>query len=342
MTETVILGIESSCDETSAAVVADGRRVMSNIVASQADLHEKYGGVVPEIAARAHIANIIPVIDEAMATAGVNRDDIDAVAVAHCPGLGPALLIGVTAAKMLAWSWDKPLIGVNHLHGHLQSVMLEEDHECFPAAALVVSGGHTSIYNCRDPLHLDLLGRTRDDAAGEAFDKVAMILRLPYPGGPSIERLAANGDPKAISFPRTYLEKDSLDFSFSGLKTAVLYHCRGQNMLGADRVPQMSESEKADIAASFQAAVVEVLVKKTMLAARQLDAHTVLLGGGVAANSALRDALQEACSADDRRLLVAPRKYCTDNAAMVAGLGYHMLQADMIAELNLEARPTVG
>ena len=340
MGRTMILGIESSCDETAAAVVADGRDVLSNVVASQAALHEKYGGVVPEIAARAHIENIIPVTTEAMSKAGVTSDDIEAVAVAYCPGLGPALLIGVTAAKVLAWSWQKPLIGVNHLHGHLQSVMLEEDSGCFPAVALVVSGGHTSIYHCRGPLSLELMGRTRDDAAGEAFDKVAMVLQLPYPGGPSIEKQAAKGDPKAIAFPRTYLEKDSLDFSFSGIKTAVLYHCRGQDMRGRNRVAQMSEQEKSDIAASFQAAVVDVLVGKTMMAAQQTGTDTVLLGGGVAANSALREALREACVADGRRLVVAAREHCTDNAAMVAGLGYHLLQAGMVADLTLEARPT--
>jgi N6-L-threonylcarbamoyladenine synthase len=200
----------------------------------------------------------------------------------------------------------------------------------------VVSGGHTSLYSCRTPLELELIGSTRDDAAGEAFDKVAMILKLPYPGGPSIEKAARQGNPKAIHFTRTYLEKDSLDFSFSGVKTAVLYHCRGQNMLGEDRVPQMSEQEIADIAASFQAAVIDVLVKKTLLAAEQQSAKTVLLGGGVAANSVLREQLQNACVRQNIKLIVAEKKYCTDNAAMVAGLAYHKLQAGLTAELNIE------
>ncbi len=334
----LVLGLESSCDETAAAIVADGRDVISSVVASQAKLHEKYGGVVPEIAARAHIENILPVLRETFEQANVTPQAIDAVAVAHCPGLVPALLVAVTAAKALAWAWGKPLIAINHLHSHLQSVMLEHDVASFPAVALVVSGGHTSLYHCRGPLALEPMGRTRDDAAGEAFDKVATILGLPYPGGPSIEKLAHEGDPKAIAFPRTLLEKGSLDFSFSGIKTAVLYHCRGQNMLGQDRTAQMSRQEKADIAASFQAAVIEVLVKKTLLAAQQADAQTVLLGGGVAANTTLREALRDACTAQGLHLEVAARKYCTDNAAMVAGLGYHKLMAGELADLALEAR----
>ena len=336
---TLILGLESSCDETAAAVVADGRDVLSSVVASQARLHEKYGGVVPELAARAHIQNLLPVLRETLAQAHVAPADLDAIAVAHTPGLVPALLIAVTAAKTLAWAWQKPLIAINHIHSHLQSVMLEHDESCFPAVALVVSGGHTSLYHARDPLLLELLGRTIDDAAGEAFDKVATILQLPYPGGPNIEKIARLGDPNAIDFPRTWLAKDSLDFSFSGIKTAVLYYCRGQNMLGQNRVPAMTEKEKADVAASFQKAVVDVLTKKTLRAADRTNSNTVLLGGGVAANSALRDALQHACEKTHRRLVVAPKKYCTDNAAMVAGLAYHKLRANQTADLTLEALP---
>jgi len=338
MAETIILGIESSCDETAAAVVADGQEVLSNIVASQVELHKRYGGVVPELAARAHIEKIIPVLREALDKSQVKPEALAAIAVANCPGLTPALLIGVTAAKTLAWAWQKPLIAVNHVHGHLQSVMLEQQKDCFPAVALVVSGGHTSIYYCQGPLELELLGRTLDDAAGEAFDKVATILKLPYPGGPSIEKLSREGDPRAIRFPRTYLEKDSLNFSFSGVKTAVLYHCRGQNMLGQDRVPHMSQKEKADIAASFQAAVVEVLVKKTLMAARQRNVNTILLGGGVAANNCLRVELEQQCHQAGKKLIVSSKKYCTDNAAMVAGLAYHKLQVGQIADLGLEAR----
>jgi N6-L-threonylcarbamoyladenine synthase len=242
-----ILGIETSCDETAAAVVADGKVVKSAVVASQAKLHEKYGGVVPEIASRAHIEKIYPVVKEAMEQAGVGRDDIDAIAVANQPGLTIALVVGVTAAKTLSFARGKPLIAINHLHAHLQSAVMAEDDIQLPAAALIVSGGHTSLYDYRSPLEPRLLGSTIDDAAGEAFDKVATILKLPYPGGPSIEKTAADGDPAAIKFPRSMLGRDSLDFSFSGIKTAVLYHCRGQNMKGQNRVDSMRRQEIADI-----------------------------------------------------------------------------------------------
>ncbi len=335
---TTILGIESSCDETSASVVIDGKEVLATTIASQIEMHKKFGGVVPELAARAHIENIIPIIMSAMEKASVTKDQIDAIAVANCPGLSPALLIGVTAAKTLSWSWNIPLIDVNHVHCHLQSVMLDGETNCFPSVALVVSGGHTSIYDCKEPLSLNLIGKTIDDAAGEAFDKVAMILKEPYPGGPSIEKLARDGNPKTIRFPRSMLNKESLDFSFSGLKTAVLYHCCGQDMQGASRVDKMSHQEKADIAASFQAAVIDVLVKKTLIATRRLKAKTVLLGGGVAANSALRNDLEAACSNEGIRLVIASRKYCTDNAAMVAGSAYYKYKAGMFADLTLEAR----
>lgn len=337
-----ILGIETSCDETAAAVVTNGHQVRSSVVASQTKLHEKYGGVVPEIASRAHIENIYPVLTEAMSQARVRGEDLDAVAIANQPGLTVALVVGVTTAKTLSFMWGKPLIAINHLHAHLQSAMLGEEQIGLPAVALVVSGGHTSLYDCESPLELTLLGSTIDDAAGEAFDKVATILNLPYPGGPSIERLAQQGNPKAIRFPRSMLGKDSLDFSFSGLKTAVLYHCRGQDMKGADRVNQMSAQEIADIAASFQAAVIDVLVKKTKRAAEHIGAQTVLLGGGVAANGTLRDALRAMCEQckPPRQLLVAPKQYCTDNAVMVASLAYHKYQAGLFADLSLEPSPT--
>jgi len=335
-----ILGIETSCDETAAAVVADGKVVKSAVVASQAKLHEKYGGVVPEIASRAHIEKIYPVIKEAMEQADVGRDDIDAIAVANQPGLTIALVVGVTAAKTLSFAWDKPPIAINHLHAHLQSAIMSEDDLELPAAALIVSGGHTSLYDYRSPLEPRLLGSTIDDAAGEAFDKVATILKLPYPGGPSIEKTAADGNPAAIRFPRSMLERDSLDFSFSGIKTAVLYHCRGQNMKGRNKVDSMGRQEIADIAASFQAAVVEVLVKKTQRAIRKIGAKTVLLGGGVAANSALRAALQQMCDGmkPPTKLLVAPKQYCTDNAVMVASLAYYKYKAGLFADLTLEPK----
>ena len=335
-----ILGIETSCDETAAAVVADGRIVKSAVVSSQSKLHEKYGGVVPEIASRAHLEQIYPVIAEAMAEAKVSKDKIDAIAVANQPGLTIALVVGVTAAKTLSFVWGKPLIAINHLHAHLQSAMLAEEKLELPAAALIVSGGHTCLYDCESPLELELLGSTIDDAAGEAFDKVATILKLPYPGGPSIEKAAKNGNPEAIKFPRSLLGPESLDFSFSGVKTAVLYYCRGQDMKGEDKVDSMSEGKKADIAASFQEAVIDVLLIKTQRAVEKIGAKTILLGGGVAANSELRRRLQKMCdeAEEPKKLLVAPKQYCTDNAVMVGSLGYYKYRAGLFADLSLEAK----
>ena len=335
-----ILAIESSCDETAAAIVQDGHTVKASVVASSVDLHQKYGGVVPEIASRAHIENIYPVLQETLDQAGLGPDDIDAVAVANQPGLTIALVVGVTAAKTLAFMWDKPLVAVNHVHAHLQSAMLEQTELDLPAVALVVSGGHTSLYDCESALELNLLGSTIDDAAGEAFDKVASILNLPYPGGPSIEKTAKNGNPKAVQFPRSMLDRDSLDFSFSGIKTAVLYHCCGQDMKGENQVQDMSQQGVADIAASFQAAVIDVLVKKTQRAADRIGAKSILLGGGVAANTALREGLQAMADTTQRALLVAPRKYCTDNAVMVGSLAYHKFQAGLFADMTLEPKAT--
>jgi len=337
-----ILGIETSCDETAAAVVADGKVVKSSIVASQTKLHEKYGGVVPEIASRAHIEKIYPVIAEAMTQANVTKDDTDAIAVANQPGLTIALVVGVTAAKTLSFMWGKPLIAINHLDAHLQSAMLSEDKLELPAVALIVSGGHTCLYECRSPLELELLGSTIDDAAGEAYDKVATILRLPYPGGPNIEKTAEKGNPNAIKFPRTMLGPESLDFSFSGIKTAVLYYCHGQDMKGENKVDSMSEQEIADIASSFQAAVIDVLVEKTRRAVEKIGAKTILLGGGVAANNQLRSRLKQMCeeTVPAKRLLIAPKRYCTDNAVMVASLGYHKFKAGLFADLMLEPEAT--
>jgi N6-L-threonylcarbamoyladenine synthase len=344
-----ILGIETSCDETAAAVVADGRTIKSSIVASQTKLHEKYGGVVPEIASRAHIENIYPVIAEAIAQADVTKNDIDAIAIANQPGLTIALVVGVTAAKTISFVWGKPLIAINHLYAHLQSAMLsavrhldDEDNLELPAVALIVSGGHTCLYDCRSSLELKLLGSTIDDAVGEAFDKVAAILKLPYPGGPSIEKAAEKGNPDAIKFPRTMLNPQSLDFSFSGIKTAVLYYCHGQDMKGKDKVSSMSRQEIADIAASFQKAVIDVLVEKTRRAAERIGAKTILLGGGVAANSELRNRFGQMCDSaiPPRKLLVAPKPYCTDNAVMVASLAYHKYKAALFADLTLEPTAT--
>jgi N6-L-threonylcarbamoyladenine synthase len=335
-TAITILGIETSCDETAAAIVCDGRQILSSVVASQTKLHEKYGGVVPEIASRAHLENILPVIEEALTKANVTAAQIDAVAVAHQPGLAIALMVGVTAAKTLAFAWQKPLIGLNHLHAHLQSAILASETMELPAVALIVSGGHTSLYDVESAMELRLLGSTIDDAAGEAFDKVATILKLPYPGGPNIEKTAKNGNPKAVDFPRSLMDKESLDFSFSGLKTAVLYHCQGQDMKGQNRVASMIPQEIADIAASFQKAVVDTLVIKTLRAVRKVGAKTVLVGGGVAANTALREAMGKMCDENKLSLLIAPRPLCTDNAAMVASLAYYYYKAGRFSGLDLE------
>lgn len=320
---TRILGIESSCDETAAAVVANGHDVQSNVVASQVELHRKFGGVVPEIASRAHIECIHNVVRMALEEAKCEPADIDAIAYTCRPGLVGSLLIGATAAKTLGWAWQKPLIAVNHVEAHAVSASIGVDPAPWQAVALVVSGGHTSLYLVEDFDSVKLLGSTIDDAAGEAFDKVATMLGLGYPGGPVIDRVSASGDPKAHAFPRTLLDSDSLDFSFSGLKTAVRYkiHGTGQTTGGLE---QLSDKDIADIAASFQQAVVDVLVKKTMRAIAQTGATTVVLGGGVAANRSLRKSLELEC--DNRKLAFhAPKMaYCVDNAAMIASLGFHM------------------
>ena len=332
-----ILGVETSCDETAAAVVSDGQEVLSSIVASQDELHGKFGGVVPEIASRAHIERINPVITEALERAAIRPGELAAIAVANRPGLIGSLLIGVSAAKTLAWAWDKPLIDIDHVQAHIYAASLGSAAESpFPAVALVVSGGHTALYLCRDPLDITPLGSTVDDAAGEAFDKVANILELGYPGGPVIDKLSNEGNPEAVRFPRSWLDKDSLDFSFSGIKTAVLYHVRGQN--GRAKNVCLSREAKANIAASFQQAVVDVLVGKTMLALKQQGLGRVIVGGGVSANSALRRAMAQACEKEDAQLFLAPVRYCTDNAAMVAGLAYHKLMAKQIADLSLTAQ----
>ena len=335
-----ILGIETSCDETAAAVVMTGRVIKSSVVASQTKLHENYGGVVPELASRAHIEQIYPVIAEAIDQADISKADIDAIAIANQPGLTVALIVGVTAAKTLAFAWNKPLIAIDHLHAHMQSAILDAPAVDLPAIALIVSGGHTSLYDYRSPLQPKLLGYTIDDAAGEAFDKVATILNLPYPGGPNIEKIAKNGNPDAIKFPRSMLSSDSLDFSFSGIKTAVLYYCRGQDMKGQNKVGSMTQQQIADIAASFQSAVVDVLTAKTRRAAERIGAKSILLGGGVAANTPLRTALQRMCDSANppKKLLIAPKRYCTDNAVMVASLAYQKFKAGLFADLTLEPK----
>jgi N6-L-threonylcarbamoyladenine synthase len=333
---TTILGIETSCDETAAAVVVDGINVRSNVVASQIDLHRKYGGVVPEIASRAHIERLDGVIREAMTVAGCSKDDIDAIAVTNQPGLIGALLIGVTAAKTLSWVWGKPLVAIDHTRAHAHSPAIEVETPPWPAVALVVSGGHTSLFRVDNATSIERLGATTDDAAGEAFDKVAAILGLGYPGGPEIERVGRKGDPKAVDFPRTMLAPGSLDFSFSGIKTAVLYHVHGQGRTSGG-LEKLSAGDIADIAASFQQAVVDVLVRKTMLAIGQTAIGTVVLGGGVAANTVLRSALAAACEQRGLDFHAAKLAHCTDNAAMVAALGHHQFIAGDLAGLDLDA-----
>lgn len=343
--ELTILGIETSCDETAVAVVSGGTQVRSNVVATQFDIHAKYGGIVPELASRAHIENLDASLAEALARAGMDertaRDEIDAIAVSNRPGLVGCLLIGVTAAKTLALAWNKPLIGVNHVHAHACSAAIElpADRPPWPAVALVVSGGHTSLYHVQDPLRINLLGSTIDDAAGEAFDKVASILGLGFPGGPIVERVAGPGNPKAHDFPRTMLGRDSLDFSFSGIKTAVLYTVHGPGKTSGG-LEKLSPQQIADIAASFQTAVTDVLVAKTMLAVEQTGVRTVVVGGGVAANKSLRNGLTEACGRRDFALHLTPMKYCTDNGAMIAYMGHQLFKAGRADPLSLEARAT--
>jgi N6-L-threonylcarbamoyladenine synthase len=333
-----ILGIETSCDETCAAVVSDGRRVLSSVVATQIEIHRKYGGVVPEIASRAHIEALVPVVAEALQEARTPADALDAVAVVHRPGLIGSLLLGLTAAKTLAWLRGVPLVGVNHIEGHIYAACLERDALPFPCVSLIVSGGHTSLYRSEGPADHRLLGATTDDAAGEAFDKVASLLGLEYPGGPSIDRAAEGGNPKAVTFPRSWLGPDSFDFSFSGLKTAVLYHVRGKGAEAKRRATLLAPEETADVAASFQEAVVDVLVTKTLRAAEASGVDRVIVGGGVAANRRLRARFQEEAGRAGIEVLLPAMRFCTDNAAMVAGLAYHYARAGRFADLDLEAR----
>jgi len=342
----LILGIESSCDETAAAVVRDGREVCANVIASQHDLHRKFGGVVPEIASRAHIERIVPVIDEALGEAGAALDEIEAIAVGHRPGLVGSLLVGVSAAKALAWSLGRPLIGVDHVHAHLYAAALDDEPIEYPALGLVVSGGHTSMYRLDAPLSLERLGRTIDDALGEAYDKVAAILELGFPGGPAVDALAQGGDGSAIAFPRTMLDGDSLDFSFSGLKTAVLYAVRGKPegrgkaATFARSAADLSPQRRADVAASFQHAAIETVIAKLERALGAFDAKSLVIGGGVSANSLLRRRVVELGDRLALAVRVPPMALCLDNAAMIAGLAHHRFTAGEFDDLSLEAVAT--
>ncbi|HLL25459.1 MAG TPA: tRNA (adenosine(37)-N6)-threonylcarbamoyltransferase complex transferase subunit TsaD [Kofleriaceae bacterium] len=328
-----VLGLESSCDETAAAIVDGGTIVRSEVVASQNDVHAKYGGVVPELASRAHILNVVPVVQAALDRAGSTLAEIDGIAVTHAPGLVGALLVGLQTAKALAWVTGKPLVGVHHLEGHLSAVYLEPDPPPMPHLALIVSGGHTSLVRVNDHGDVVELGATRDDAAGEAFDKGAKLLGLGYPGGVVIDRLARTGDPKAVAFPKAMTAGSTgADFSFSGLKTSLLHHVR------AHGVPE--GQGLADLCASYQAAIVEVLVRKTRRVARREGLDHVQVCGGVAANSGLREGLRAAGAEDGFRVYVPPPARCTDNAAMIAAAGYHHLIRGERDSLALDAVPS--
>ncbi|MCL4535851.1 MAG: tRNA (adenosine(37)-N6)-threonylcarbamoyltransferase complex transferase subunit TsaD [Bacteroidetes bacterium] len=330
MSRGLVLGIESSCDETAAAVVAEGRRIVSNVVASQVQVHARFGGVVPEVASRQHLTAVVPVIREAMGS--IAWDELAGVAVTYGPGLAGSLLVGLSAAKALAWAQGLALAGVNHLEAHLYANWLLEEEPRFPLLGLVVSGGHSDLVLMRQHLDYRLLGQTRDDAAGEAFDKVARILGLGYPGGPAIQQAAQRGDPARLTLPRAWLE-GSLDFSFSGLKTAVL-----RLVERLEREPGPGAPTLNDVAAAFQESVVDVLAEKTARAAREYGVRTVILSGGVASNTRLREEVRRRVTLP---VMCPPPSLCTDNAAMVAACGWYKLQAGRLAGLDLDVVPSL-
>jgi len=327
-----ILGIETSCDETAAAVVKNGRTLLSNVVASQIESHQRFGGVVPEIASRHHVEQITFVLEETLEQAKVTWDDIDAIAVTEGPGLVGALLIGISTAKALAFAKQKPLVGVHHIAGHIYANRLQKEFE-FPLLSLIVSGGHTELILMKEHGHYELLGETLDDAAGEAFDKVARMLKLPYPGGPHIDKLAAKGK-ATIDFPRAWLDKESYDFSFSGLKSAVNNFLHNSKQRGEEIV-------KKDVAASFQASVIDVLVEKTYRAALQYNVKQVIVAGGVAANKGLRKSLEQKFAHEDLDLLIPPLYLCTDNAAMIAAAGTIAYERGYRSTWDMNANPSL-
>lgn len=330
----LILAIESSCDETAAAVVKNGREVCSNIISSQIDLHTLYGGVVPEIASRKHIEKINQVIEEALKVAGYNLRDMDAIAVTYGPGLVGPLLVGVSAAKAISFATDIPLIGVHHIEGHISANFIENKELEPPFICLVVSGGHSHLVVVKDYGEYEIIGRTRDDAAGEAYDKVARAIGLGYPGGPKIDKLAKEGNPEAIRFPRAKVEENAYDFSFSGLKSAVLNYLNGCQMKG-------EEICKADVAASFQQAVIEVLVDHAMHAVKQYGFDKFAIAGGVASNSALRAAMKERCEKEGIKFYHPSPILCTDNAAMIGTAGYYEYLKGVRSGLDLNAVPNL-
>jgi len=331
----IILGIDTSCDDTSAGVVVDGRSVLSSVVHSQVEVHHPHGGVVPELASREHIRNIVPVVEASLSRAGIQLKDLDGIAVTVGPGLVGALLVGLYYAKGLAYVSNIPLTAVNHLEGHILSIFLEEDPPPFPFIALTVSGGHTSIYHVQGYGRYVLMGQTLDDAAGEAFDKVAKISGLGYPGGVAIEKTAANGFGERIPFPRAYMDKDSLDFSFSGLKTAVALYMKKWRY---NRERHQQEVTLADIAASFQESVVDVLVHKVMTARKRTGAPSVVMAGGVACNKRLRERLSSAAGDEGVQVYFPSPAYCTDNGAMIAVAGYHRLLQGKTADMSADVR----
>ncbi|ALC92549.1 O-sialoglycoprotein endopeptidase [Bacillus sp. FJAT-18017] len=331
MKNQLILGIETSCDETAVAIIKNGREIAANVVASQIESHKRFGGVVPEIASRHHVEEMTMVLEEALKQAEATMDDISAIAVTEGPGLVGALLIGVNAAKALAFTHQKPLVPVHHIAGHIYANRIVTEMK-FPLLALVVSGGHTELVYMKEHGHFEVIGETRDDAAGEAYDKVARVLKMPYPGGPHIDRLAQEGA-ATIPLPRAWLEEGSYDFSFSGLKSAVINTVHNAQQRGESIIP-------AELAASFQESVIEVLVTKTLRAAEEYNVRQVLLAGGVAANKGLRSALKEAFrDKEGLELIIPPLSLCTDNAAMIAAIGSIMFDKGIRADMTLNANP---
>ena len=334
----MILTIETTCDETAAAVIDENLNVLGSVVASQDDLHERFGGVVPEIASRAHLERIVPIVDETIRRAGITLHDLQAIAVANTPGLAGSLLVGLTAAKALCVALNKPLLAINHLQAHVYACKVAFQTEIFPCVGLIVSGGHSSLYRCEGATDFTLLGSTIDDAAGEAFDKVAAMLGLPYPGGPQLDRIAKNGNRKAFAFPRTFLDDpERLQFSFSGLKTAIRYKLVGQGKADFSQV-HISEQERADIAASFQEAAVDALVGKSVHAVKKTGYNTLCVGGGVAANSRFREKMEDAAKKHNFQLFIAPRHLCTDNAIMGA-VAMERYKKGLFESLDLDAFP---
>jgi N6-L-threonylcarbamoyladenine synthase len=334
----VLLAIESTCDETAAAVVTRDGRVLGQCIATQEELHQEFSGVVPEIAARAHLERILPVIDRAISESRVPPESLEAIAVATHPGLPGSLLVGLSAAKGLALAWNKPIVGINHIHAHIYACGLGRTESVFPCVGFVVSGGHTSLYRCGSPSEWHYLGGTIDDAAGECFDKVAVMLGLPFPGGPELARMAAKGNARAIAFPRPLLDNtERLDFSFSGLKTAVRYHIAGTGKQNWSDV-LLSDSQKSDIAASFEQAVVDCLVGKAILATKRTGLDRLCIGGGVAANQAFRKQMESAGAEHGIEIQFAPRELCTDNAVMGA-LAWERIDRGDFDSLSLDAQP---